>query len=334
MLGIVIGVYAVFRWVLPIAIPFLLAWLLAEIFYPFAMRVERKIKIKKTIIGTLLLGISLAGIGFLIFIGIRELLEQIQGILQQIPVIRIWAERILNDGCEMLEKATGINAVSSRKYILTKAEVVQEEMTAMILPGIFGGILSGARGAIFLLSGCVVTFISYVLLIGEMEGIRKKIREYSWLNGLRRVWDRLKTTTVLFLKAQIIIIVAVSVVCAGGFWLMGNPYFLLFGILLGFFDAFPIIGTGVFLYPGAIIMLFRGEYFLAAGCVVLDLVTSVLREILEPRLVGKKLGIPSIFVLIAVYAGVFLYGAPGVILGPLSFSAMYELGREWDVWGM
>ena len=333
MLGIVIGVYAIFRWLLPVAVPFLLAWLLAELFYPLAMRVERKIKIKKTITGTILLGISLVGISFLLFLGVRELLEQVQRVLQQIPVIRIWANQILDDGCEMLEEFTGIKAASSREYVLTKVTVVQEEMAAMAIPEIFGGILSGAKGIIYVISGCVVTFISYVLLIGDMEGIRKKIREYSWLTGLRRVWDRLKKTTVLYLKAQIVIIVVVSIVCAGGFWLMGSPYFLLLGILLGIFDAFPIIGTGSFLYPAAVIMLFRGEYLIASGCVILDLLTSVLREIMEPRLLGKKLGIPSIFILIAVYAGVFLYGAAGVILGPLSFSAMYELGREWDVWG-
>ena len=333
MLGIVIGVYAAFRWLLPVAVPFLLAWLLAELFYPAAAKVERKIRIKKTITGTILLAISLTVLGFLLFLGIRELAEQIQRMLQQIPMLQKWAEELLDNGSNMLEDATGIAAASSREYVLTKAAAVQEEVTAMAIPNIFGGILSGAKGVIVLISGCVVTFISYVLLIGDMEGIRKKIREYSWLNGLRRVWDRLKKTSVLYLKAQIVIIIAVSIVCAVGFWLMGSPYFLLLGIFLGIFDAFPIIGTGAFLYPAAVIMLFRGDYLIAAGCVILDLITSVLREIMEPRLLGKKLGIPSIFVLISVYAGVFLYGGAGVILGPLSFSAMYELGREWDVWG-
>lgn len=332
--GIVTGVYAAFRWLLPVAVPFLLAWILAEIFYPAVSFVEKRIKVKKTITGMILLLVTIGIVGGILFLGIRELLYQTKGILKQIPAIRIWAGEILDDGCEMLENTVGITAASSKEYVLAKMEIVQDEMTAVVLPGLFGGIWMGARGILFLISGCVVTFISYILLLGEMDGIRKKIREYSWLNGLRRVWDRLKVTTVLYLKAQSIIIVVVSVVCAVGFWIMGSPYFLLFGIVLGVLDAFPIIGTGAFLYPAAVFLLIRGEYFLAVGCVVLDLLTSVLREILEPRLLGKKLGIPSIFVLIAVYAGVFLYGAKGVILGPLSFSAMYELGKEWELWGL
>lgn len=333
-MGIVAGVYAAFRWILPAAVPFLLAWLLAEIFYPLASRIERKCKIKKTCTGFLLLGISLAAAGCLLFVGIRELAEQMEKVLQQVPALRMWAEQFLDDGCELLEKATGIRAASSREFVLTKVSTVQEEMTAIAIPGIFGGLLSGAKGALLLISGCVVTFISYLLLLGEMEEIQKKIREYTWLCGLKRVWNRLKMTTLLYVKAQAVIITVVSVVCAAGLWLMGNPYFLLLGIALGILDAFPIIGTGAFLYPAAVILLLRGEYMLAAGCVVLDLLTSVIREVLEPKLLGKKLGIPSIFILIAVYAGVFLYGGPGVILGPLSFSAMYEIGREWDVWGV
>lgn len=333
MLGIVTGVYAAFRWLLPVAIPFLVAWILAELFYPIASKVERKIKIKKGITGILLLLISLAGAGSLLLLGIWELFDQMQSILLKIPMIRMWAEHFLDEGCIFFEEISGIKASMSKTYLLEKTDLIQEEMAAVVIPGIFGGIWSGARGILFLISGSVVTLISYVLLIGEMDGIRKKIREYAWLTGLRRVWDRLKMTTVLYLKAQVIIIVLVSVICAGGFWMLGSPYFLLWGILLGILDAFPIIGTGSLLYPAALVMLLQKKYLLAVGYVVLDLLTSVLREILEPRLLGKKLGIPSIFVLISVYAGVFLYGAAGVILGPLSFSAMYELGKEWDIWG-
>ncbi len=113
---------------------------------------------------------------------------------------------------------------------------------------------------------------------------------------------------------------------------MKNPYFLILGIALGVLDALPIIGTGTFLYPAALIFLLRGNSWTAAGCVLLDVVTSILREFLEPKLLGGKLGISPIAVLASVYIGIFLYGGLGVFLGPLSFSTIYELGKEWDVW--
>lgn len=169
-----------------------------------------------------------------------------------------------------------------------------------------------------------------------MENIRKKIWDYSWLVGTRRVVRRLKKTSVTYLKAQLVIMALVAAVCTLGFWFMKSPYFLILGIVLGALDALPLIGTGTFLYPAAVVFLLRGNASVAAGCVLLDIVTSLLREFLEPRLLGGKLGISPIMVLASVYTGIFLYGGWGVILGPLSFqqymrserSGMYGIDRE------
>lgn len=113
---------------------------------------------------------------------------------------------------------------------------------------------------------------------------------------------------------------------------MKSPYFLILGIGLGVLDVLPLIGTGTFLYPAAVIFLIRGNVGIAGGCVILDIVTSLLREFLEPRLLGEKLGISPISVLASVYLGVILYGGWGVVLGPLAFSTAYEIGKEWDIW--
>lgn len=78
--------------------------------------------------------------------------------------------------------------------------------------------------------------------------------------------------------------------------------------------------------------LVRGEYGIAIGCVALDVVTSLLREFMEPRLLGKRLGIFPVVILASVYVGFWIYGPLGFVLGPLSLSVVYEIGKEWDVW--
>ena len=114
--------------------------------------------------------------------------------------------------------------------------------------------------------------------------------------------------------------------------MMGNPYFFLLGAGLAVFDAIPLIGTGLFLYPAALILVLRKKIFLAVGCVLLDVVTSFTREYLESRLLGKGLGFSPVVVLASVYFGILLFGIWGVFLGPLSFSTVYEIGKEWDLW--
>lgn len=61
----------------------------------------------------------------------------------------------------------------------------------------------------------------------------------------------------MYLKAQVIIIGIVTLLCTGGLWLLGNPYFLLLGIVIGLTDALPFIGTGTLLIPIAVYLFFR-----------------------------------------------------------------------------
>lgn len=101
---------------------------------------------------------------------------------------------------------------------------------------------------------------------------------------------------------------------------------------MGLLDMLPVIGTGTFLYPAAFVLFLQGKPSAALGCVVLDLVTSFTREFLEPKLLGKSLGVYPVVILAAVYLGFFIYGWPGFLLGPLSLSLVYEIGREYDLW--
>ena len=130
------------------------------------------------------------------------------------------------------------------------------------------------------------------------------------------------------MKAQGIIILVVMVLCTAGLWALGNPYFLLLGIVIGLMDALPFIGTGTVLLPMAVFLLFRGNIRLAVGYAGLFLLTYIVREFLEPRMLGAKLGIYPFVMVVVVYAGLYLYGTAGVILGPVTLLTVKEIYRE------
>lgn len=332
IVGIIVGTIAGYRYLVPVLIPFVAAWLLAVWLYPLAVKIEKKTKIKKSLAGSILLALVFVIIGFVFYIIVREILAQVKTAVSNFPVAVHWCSVFLDKCCILIEDVTGIAQDNSRNYIMNQMSGLQKQFLAEMSPQTVRGILNGARGILVIFSGLVVTFICCILIISDMENMRKKIWDYTWLVGTRRVVKRLKRTTVTYLKAQFLLIILVAAVCAAGFWMMGSPYFLILGIILGVLDALPILGTGSFLYPAAIFFLIKGNTGTAVGCVILDIMTSVLREYLEPRLVGDKLGVPPIAVLASVYVGVFLYGGWGFFLGPLSFSTIYEVGRQWDVW--
>lgn len=132
----------------------------------------------------------------------------------------------------------------------------------------------------------------------------------------------------MFLKAQLIIMSVIAALCTVTFLLLKNPYALLLGVLIGFLDALPVLGTAVVLYPLAIVQAFQGRFLFAAVYVGLSVICNLTREFLEPKLIGEHLGIPAIMVLVTVYVGIRLFGVSGVITGPFGYLAGKEIVRE------
>lgn len=117
-----------------------------------------------------------------------------------------------------------------------------------------------------------------------------------------------------------------------GIWaagVLGNP--IPAGIGIGLLDALPFFGTGTAFVPWILILVvFRKDYRAALILALTYGSCVLLRELLEPRLVGNRLGVLPVLILAGVYGGVKLYGAAGILLGPLSILLIRELWRQVD----
>ena len=122
----------------------------------------------------------------------------------------------------------------------------------------------------------------------------------------------------MYIRAQLIIIGMVMASCIIGLFLLKNPYALVVGVLIGLCDALPFLGTGTVFIPWIILTVFQGKYALAAGYAAIYIVCSIIREYVEPKIVGKGLGVHPLAVIIAIYVGICLFQTWGIVLGPLS----------------
>jgi len=123
------------------------------------------------------------------------------------------------------------------------------------------------------------------------------------------------------------LILLISTVCTLGLFLIKNAYAMLFGVAIGLFDAFPVLGSGLILVPWSILCFIRGKAF--AGAVLLTLfgVCQFLREYLEPKLLGGKMGIRPVQSLMAIYIGYELFGVLGLFLGPFGLVLIKSIWR-------
>ena len=88
-------------------------------------------------------------------------------------------------------------------------------------------------------------------------------------------------------------------------------------LAIGFVDSLPILGSGSFMIPWAIISALNGDINLGIAIIVLLVIMSITRQLLEPKLVSKNIGIHPIFTLIAMYTGFKLIGVIGLLIGPI-----------------
>ncbi len=114
------------------------------------------------------------------------------------------------------------------------------------------------------------------------------------------------------------------------FWWLGLPAPLLWGVVMGLMSLIPILGTFVIWVPAALFLLLTGQAGKAAILFAWGvLVVSSIDNILYPTLVGKRIHQHTILVFIAVIGGLVLFGAAGLILGPLVLTATASLLEIW-----
>lgn len=124
----------------------------------------------------------------------------------------------------------------------------------------------------------------------------------------------LKAEATLILVSFIISLIGLYVLEFAGF---NIKYPLLMALFIGFVDALPILGSGTVMIPWAILCAINGDFNLGIAIIVLLIIMSIARQLLEPKLVSKNIGVHPIFTLIAMYTGFKVIGIMGLLIGPI-----------------
>ena len=132
-----------------------------------------------------------------------------------------------------------------------------------------------------------------------------------------------------YFLAQFRIMFVVAVILAIGFLILGVSYSVVWAVLIALLDFLPLFGTGTALFPWALVKLLTGEWPFAAGLVFLYLLTQVVRQIIQPKIVSDSMGVPPLATLFLLYLGFKIRGISGMILAvPIGIVAanLYEYG--------
>ena len=120
-----------------------------------------------------------------------------------------------------------------------------------------------------------------------------------------------------YLKSRVIILVIVFIILSIGFVIVEAPmpYLLALGIVV--LDIIPLIGAGLVMIPWAFISYFWGNRELGIGVIILYVVLTILKQFIEPKILGDQIGIKPIYTFLATIIGSLIFGPLGLILGPI-----------------
>lgn len=144
----------------------------------------------------------------------------------------------------------------------------------------------------------------------------------KWVKKLGIHVKELTKTLGGYLKAEITLVFISFIICLVGLYIfhfigLNVQYPLLMALIIGFIDLLPIFGSGTFMVPWAVILACTGNITLAICILVLWIIMSIVRQLIEPKIVSGNIGIHPIFTLIAMYTGFKFMGVIGMIVGPI-----------------
>lgn len=311
------AVYLGMKYIFPVILPLLIALVLARLLFPLAKKIEIPGKMNRALSRSLVYILFLLTVGG-VCAGILYFCYRMgSGCIRNFNQIAEQIKDFSGDCCRKVEEISGF-----------EAEEVADKIGELVNGMSNGAMKMSKEAGMHLISfsaKVLVVFVATYLMLQEYENIMAMFQK-TWAGQQAfEILRHMKSAFGAYLKAQLMIMGIITVICVTGLFLTGTSWALPVGIGIGLFDALPFLGTGSILVPWALIDLLMGKYINAAGHFAIYVVCTCVRQFLEPRLVGKKLGIPPLFVLVSLYIGIQVYGGAGVLLGPVSALLIYEI---------
>lgn len=313
------AVYFFLKVIVPYTAPVLTAMLFVTIFGPLLQKVQSRLRLHRQVGAVLLLLAACVFLALLAWLLFSWVVGSLPGWAEGLEGLKEGAAVAVHGVCSAVGKAVSVDSAYLERTILQQMEdwlgYVQQE----VLPGMLSQSLEYARAFAAFGGFLLVFLISTVLLAKDYDDIMNRMLDREEYHVFLEIICGVIRYIATFVKAQLVIMGIIGALAAGVLWVSGIRNGLLWGLLAGILDAFPFVGTGIVLVPLGIGQLLRESYGRAAACLILYLSCIVIREFMEPRLIGRRVGVPPIAILLSLYAGIRCFGVWGILKGPLGF---------------
>lgn len=315
VLFVYIGVKAIFYFM-----PFVIGWFLAFVASPLVSWLEKRLKIVKKLSSAIIIVLVLGACLALGYLALSKLWSEIVSLINNFPQIYRELEAGLHTIGERSQQFLNVLPEQIRESwyaIVANLDKTMGEAIGKISEPTVAAAGSIAKSIPSVFIATIVTIISAYFFIAEREDViiwAKRISPEPLVRRMTMIIDNLKYAAGGYFKAQIKIMGVIFVVLLVGFSLIGIHFSILLALGIALLDFLPFFGTGTALIPWALYKLMVGDYRMMVALLVLYGVTQLLRQIIQPKLVGDSMGLNPLFTLILLYVGYKVGGVFGMII--------------------
>lgn len=315
LLIICAGVVAVLgaKYILPLLVPFLIAWLVAMFARTPSERLGKRLRIPTRIIRLIISLLAVLLLFFALFFGIWQGLSA------------LW--RLLVDLGESGTYQTLLGFISAPFSALGLAPELAGRLEAgladmlsaafSLVAGAVTGWVGALPGALFFLLVTVIALIYFALDLERINAFIKGLLSERTLERILSVKSRLVEVCKKYVLSYLLLMLITFGIILAGLLILGVEHAFIIAVIISLLDVLPIIGVGTVLVPWSIFQIALGDVGIGIGLAVLFVVHTVVRELVEPKIVGESLNMHPILTLVLLYAGYSLLGFFGLLLVPV-----------------
>lgn len=326
--AIAVGLWLGIKYLLPVALPFLLGGALALAAEPLVGRLSKRlprsfsagIGVTATLAGASVITALLGAVAVKELTNLTRALPDMENTARQgLTLVQDWVVNLADRAPE------GVRPMLQRSALnLFQGQPLMEQLTAK-LPGVVGTTLGWVgNGVLGLGTGLLAAFLISARLPRLKSGLKERLPQ-SWHETYAPALRRVRASIGGWLKAQLKLCAVTWGIVTVGFLLLRISYAPAWAALVAVVDAVPILGTGTVLVPWALVCFLQGQQLRAIGLLCTYALAVTVRTVLEPRLVGRHLGLDPLATLAALYVGYRFWGFAGLLFTPILASAAKSL---------
>ncbi|QTH44131.1 sporulation integral membrane protein YtvI [Cohnella sp. LGH] len=311
--------------------PFLLALVVAIFLEPLTLQFMNKARMNRlaasTVSSTLFTVVLLGLLGLL---GMK-LVSELRAFLDKMPSMLEDASEYIQSLIEQAQTYSNHGAAPLPDQLETWVSNITAALSQLStkLSGVLFSFASGIPDFFIFFIVFLVAVYLFTLSLPMMKSSFLSLFEEKSKLQVEEVLASLRRSVFGFLRAQLLLSVITYILSFAGLLIIGTGYPLAIALVIVIVDILPVLGVGSALVPWAAFQIAVGDMYTGIGLILLFLVITVVRRIVEPKILGDAVGISALSALISLYVGYELVGIVGVFLGPIVvivFMAMRKAG--------